>query len=470
VNYNNSDVDYELQSSVCSVTLDDTTIVCATTRPGVGSGLAGRVCQAGQCSARVGLHTIGYTPPSITGVSMSVSGLSTSGSDTVTITGSNFGPTSTSASLIGGSYGPTASEVAFTSCSVTVNHSTVVCVSAPGVGAGHQVAISLAGQASGASGGGNTVSYEPPAITTLAHTPDVPTSGSAVVTITGTNFGPPTVSHAGTWTALGASLSGAYGPYTAASCSVTAMSTRVECVMGAGTGAGHAWTVVVDGQSSPASSDTVSYNTPSISSVAAVVDSATSGGGTVTLSGADFGGMGASASATYGPTGDTAKYTAASCAVTSPHTVVECVAAAGVGSNLRWVLTVDGLQSDVSTGSSAYAQATVTSLSPSSFSTAGTTVITVAGANFGPMSAGSVDVVYGDASSGYQYTALACGVTIAHTTLECQSEAGVGAHHEWRVSIQGVIGVGSGAGVTTSYAKPAITSISAGALSACVRV
>jgi hypothetical protein len=92
--------------------------------------------------------------------------------------------------------GPTLHTAA---CSVVgAGHTTVRCISPPGVGTGYAWSLSVAGQTSAPSA--QTTSYGPPSVTelTVAGTGiaggdepgSVPTAGGATVTLTGMNFGP----------------------------------------------------------------------------------------------------------------------------------------------------------------------------------------------------------------------------------------------------------------------------------------
>jgi hypothetical protein len=90
---------------------------------------------------------------------------------------------------------------------VGAGHTTVHCVSPPGVGTGYSWSLSVAGQSSPFSS--QTTSYGPPLLTAVAvsgpgissgdEAGTVPTAGGATVTVTGTNFGADSSSILVTW-------------------------------------------------------------------------------------------------------------------------------------------------------------------------------------------------------------------------------------------------------------------------------
>ncbi len=73
------------------------------------------------------------TPPIITGITASL--LSTSGGDTITLTGTRLGDIGSS--VVSATYGPTGIEYSATSCFVTMDNTRIQCVSSVGVGAFH---------------------------------------------------------------------------------------------------------------------------------------------------------------------------------------------------------------------------------------------------------------------------------------------------------------------------------------------
>ena len=289
------------------------------------------------------------------------------------------------------------------------------------------------------------------------------TAGSEDVVFTGTNFGfvqpdtPAVVTATYTQPGQGGTS------YDATGCEVTGGSnTQVTCTTVAGVGAGHVWTITVNGESVVVGT-TTSYIAPAITSLVQNDDSATSGGEDVVLTGTNLGNEGARISGVYGRE---LQYAAASCVVTTPHTVITCKTVPGAGALLQWQLTVGG-QASAWSGSlytTSYAKATVTSITAPQLTTAGGEAVRVVGTNFGPganqfatttqNTHHIVTAEYGDnAGDGLWYKA-ACNVLTPHTTIECTSVPGVGANLKWRVTVGGVTGLLSS--VTTSYKAPKV--------------
>jgi hypothetical protein len=125
--------------------------------------------------------------------------------------GDYFGPANLSLPIVatGRQTGAGGGAVVRTSaCSVAgAGHTTVHCVSPPGVGAGYSWSLSVAGRSSPLSA--QTTSYGAPLLTAVAvsglgilggdEPGTVPTAGGATVTVTGTNFGPDTADIVLTW-------------------------------------------------------------------------------------------------------------------------------------------------------------------------------------------------------------------------------------------------------------------------------
>src|SRR5207253_1352185 len=133
-----------------------------------------------------------YVQPVAT-VITGASAMATAGSAGLTVSGTNFGPTSTASPSIVVTYGPTSgSEFTASSCTVTALDTTIHCTSAPGVGNNLKWIVTLGGQA------GNTLttttSYAAPAVTTITGASSLATAVGAPLTITGTSFGPTSLS------------------------------------------------------------------------------------------------------------------------------------------------------------------------------------------------------------------------------------------------------------------------------------
>ena len=135
---------------------------------------------------------------------------------------------------------------------------------------------------------------------------------------------------------------------------------RLECETTEGAGSELKWFVMIGNQVSE--SPSTNYAPPEIERIVGLGsdDASTEGGDRVILIGRNFGPPGSvlrasTASATemqpgkvfldsvsFGPTGS--EYVARSCIVLN-HTGIECETAAGIGRNLRWVVTVEGQSS-----------------------------------------------------------------------------------------------------------------------------
>ena len=164
--YTSSDsIEYSIPSSGCSVSTDQTVITC-TTLAGVGTNTAWTVTVGDQTST-VKTSTISYAAPTISSVTIGSSGttMTTNGGETVTITGTNYGPTSITATVIA-TYGTTGTEYTATSCARSSN-TEITCTTVAGVGASLQWIVNVAGQPSVASTS-VTTSYGPPAITSVS--------------------------------------------------------------------------------------------------------------------------------------------------------------------------------------------------------------------------------------------------------------------------------------------------------------
>lgn len=148
----------------------------------------------------------------------------------------------------------------------------------------------------------------------------------------------------------------------------------------------------------------------------------TGGGDTVIVSGSGFA---QPLTVTYGPS----NYVA-TCNIQSANQL-SCTTSPGVGAGHTWRVTVSGSPA-TSSATTSYAAPAISSFSPQTISTDGTTSVTIAGSNFGPVGT-SVSATYG----GGTYTANACSVTVANTRVVCGTAQGVGTLHTWVLTIGG---------------------------------
>ena len=194
----------------------------------------------------------------------------------------------------------------------------------------------------------------------------------------------------------------------------------------------------------------------------------TSGGQSVVIGGTNFGPVGgvagyASPNASYGVSGTT--YSIASCVVTTAHVELRCDSVAGVGSGLRWVVSVGGQSSALSSASvtTSYAAPVIGSLiavagsdSLSGMPTSGGTRVQLSGTNFGPATGNPVTAR--SIGSGLSWSAAGCVIVTPHTLVECTTSEGFGSGLLWRVSVGGQESIASVD--STSYLAPSISSLS----------
>ena len=159
-------------------------------------------------------------------------------------------------------------------------------------------------------------------------------------------------------------------------------------------------------------------------------------------------------------------YTATGCQVaTGGNTQITCTTAAGVGANLFWTLTVNG-ERVTSTIATAYIAPVITGVSQATVSpTTGGRYVNITGTNLGN-NAAAISVVY---SRTITYNAASCVVVTPNTYVSCQTVAGAGSSHEFKITVGGQSSPWSGVTAVASYAAPVVTAIAAPALSTEVR-
>ena len=172
----------------CVVVVPNTVLSCAVPA-GVGANLSIAVNVAGWPA--LSSRAVSYMPPSITSAARVGGGaLLTEGTDSVVLTGDNFGPAGTqplvsyavNATTLPLLYAPSAT------CVVSTAHSALVCPTVPGVGKGLLFSVSVAGQPSapGIFSPSPQVQYQAPTITAVT-APLLQTAGgeSGVIRLTG---------------------------------------------------------------------------------------------------------------------------------------------------------------------------------------------------------------------------------------------------------------------------------------------
>lgn len=231
----------------CVVTVPSTLVAC-TTVEGVGTGYAFSLSVNGGVSNTAPV-LYDYQVPIVTNfrgdVNRSDTSASTAGGQYLTIVGRQFGPvgTRTDSAL----YSPVDSPgtvFAAVDCVVTLAHTEITCVVAPGGGARLSWTVTIAGQSSSLP----SVSYEVPFVTrigTAAGTSNLNTLGGDVIVISGGGFGRPGYDFV-TPPAGGATVSSSTSRQSGgamSNCHVTFSDVELHCTMPAGSGVG--WTVLV---------------------------------------------------------------------------------------------------------------------------------------------------------------------------------------------------------------------------------
>ena len=356
---------------------------------GAGAGLPFRLVAGNQILLSASLPGVtnpafSYAPPSITMVSVSstfveptdpiatsIGSLPTAGGTLLYVLGNNFGPATDplgAAVPLAVSYGPslTANTYFMTGCARLAGaaaHTRLTCLSAPGVGTGLRLSLSVAGTAAAGPTNGSVVSraglaYSPPSVVSLSGSgaSNGPTTGGAQLVVMAFGTGP-----------VGSLPDGAvtFGTpgllrFTATQCTVLvphvgATPGQISCLTPPGTGGNLVVQLVVGGQYAPLYNTTrVSYGAPVItafervSSTDSITAFGTPGNETVLIDGMNFGpadGI-AAITATYttlrfggGPTAPqpplSLLLSATGCVVSQAHVQLRCTTAAGAGANLQ---------------------------------------------------------------------------------------------------------------------------------------
>ena len=266
--------------------------------------------------------------------------------------------------------------------------------------------------------------------------------GYSALYVSGAGLGPTARRLVGTGAAITATIvtaTFASGTY-AATCQVVLANTVLRCVVPAGVGKDHTWTVTVGGVWSATSSAKTGYFPPTITAVlksgANPVDNTTQvvttrGTDMVVVRGFNFGPSAANTvQLSYGRTSLAAfEYLAIPCTWTVAQYEVQCPTRQGVGAGLKWVLTIGSQLSAVFADSAVqYRPPTITSIVAPVMATEGGEMdaLIVNGTELGPVWTASSDLetTYAVDHNSTYYTvfrASACRVSAAnpHGTLIC---------------------------------------------------
>ncbi len=351
--------------------------------------------------------TFNYLPPTLSGI---VGSILTSGTGVVTISGSNFGANSG---------GNSVTKISSTGALATFNiqswsHTSIVGVFPAGSGVKNNVLVTSGGQQSNVL---VDIKYPAPSVSSVS-----PTSGNVGgnIVIQGNNFGT-----AGTATIGSLTVTTSGWTHTGISGTIPDGFLFNQPIQ-----------LVVDGQTSN-TDVTFSFAGPSITDVKPVIGS-TSGSTQVTLTGVNFGASGAKSSVTLG-TGASSVV----CTISSwTSSTIIFLTPAGQGTSI--LITVSTLNS-VTTSASAtfsYSAPVISSVTPATINTDGTSLVTVAGSNFGTAPV----VTLGGIVCAQQ--------SKSHTEVVCSAPSGVG------TSIAVVLSAGGqAASSTVSYTAPSISSL-----------
>ena len=341
-----------VDSATCRVTKPHTEITC-TSVAGIGKNHQWVVDVQGQVSA-ISTATTSYQPPVL--YSMSGPGAfnaATDGGEMIYLNGDYFGVQGQAPDPIVLNYGRQNFHTFTTTCTVMITQTVLSCPTIPGAGFNFSYVVTVDGQSSSTDNemGNFLGSYSPPVLFAISPVADLRTPGREIISIIGTNFGPPAA-----WNQIVAD----YGDdmtsglsdatrFPAFGCNVTVAHTKIECWTTEGAGSAHAWLVTVSDQVNRMPS--TSYGAPQIHSIESLPAGGmrTDGGDVVLIKGANFGptSIGSSTgsfleSVTYGADGT--GYKAKDCSVLA-HDTVRCTTVAGTGANLFWQVTTKGQKS-----------------------------------------------------------------------------------------------------------------------------
>jgi len=267
--------------------------------------------------------------------------------------------------------------------------------------------------------------------------------------------------------------------------------TIVVCRTVEGTGQGHKWIITVNnndhtppqtngGAGNATSAAKTTYQAPEITSILNATAMPTTGHQLVTLTGTNFGPAGRTfIQLFYGPT-EGLGYSSlpGSCSVLTAHTQVTCYTSPGVGTDLGFVVEVDGLRSAYHTGGYSFDQPTVWYvLGESEMHTAGGEVVVITGENFGAatgigagagvpgLEGGLVASYSNEDNADDPYIAVGCMVTKPHTEVTCRTAPGIGRDYTWTLHVGGRASVFDGSTMpdgafrVSSYMRPVVMAV-----------
>lgn len=405
-------------NNATSYNVDSATQITAVAPAGSAGTVDVRVTNNAQTSAIAAADQYTYvTPPTAT--SLDVTAGPTTGGTSVTVTGTDFVPGSTSVT-IGGTVVPAAS--------VTVNSATSLTFSTPVHAAGSvAVTVTTSGGTTGAVPGGFTYLNTP---TTASLAPAFGTSaGGTSVTVSGSNF------------AVGAT-SVTIGGTTVPASSVTVNSSTSLTINTPAHAAGNvAVTVTTSGGTSNAVAGGFTYEDAPTAASLTPTAGPTGGGTSVTVTGTNFvaGDTGVTIGGTTIPVASVTVNSATSLTFSTPAHVAGNVAV--------FVSTSGGSSGNVAGGYTYVAAPTVTSIAPISGPGGGATPVVITGTNF----TGATTVTFGATAATFNIDSA--------TQITATSPAGSGLV-DVRVTTAGGTSATTAADQFTYIPAPTVTSIS----------
>jgi hypothetical protein len=311
--------------------------------------------------------------------------MSTAGFTIVDIVGANIGvdPNAVSISYSGGSPGLARRtyEPPRNSCTIVISGARIRCATSPGVGTGYRFVVNVGDAASSPSV--HTLSYGPPSLASVSGPGALLASagGGSVIFLSGSNFGP--VDGNTSLQAWAVPAADTTLMFSGVDCMVVEAHTTIQCTISDIMGASLTWMVVVEGQNN--SLPISSAAAPSIYRVAfeaGVARALTSGGSPIHIEGINFGARADRTSVSITTPGGTS--TATDCELVARDKALRCSLPPGVGVISFVSVSVLGQSCNATVTGLAYALPTVSTVSPSSWST-DVTVMTVRlkGSGFG---------------------------------------------------------------------------------------
>ena len=432
------------------------------------------------------------------------------GGETINFTGTDMGPKDadkSSQTVVTATFvGPDNVIYTAKSCTVSVANTAIECITPPGIGVDHEWTLSVKAPNSveWSKVADDTTSFMPPEITGIEQDEAMPTDGGSLVTLTGLNFGVDyrectkkcasgvkkacgdecvDVGTVCTETVLGTacdefpdyfvsdSVVVRYGPseeevrrYGCDNAKVSNSGSTITCESAIGVGKDFYWQAWV-GTKEPkgkhikdSAQSSVAYHSPKSSYIPPLIESVTSAADLknnkeddsteITVTGTNFGAEDGQITLSYGHEGDPpTKYSAQNCKIEEDHTKMVCGSVPGVGTDMKFHMTVAGLPSNTFQSTIKYTPPLIKPLSlgiknavsgqgATAANTRGGEEINIFGENFGPVGDTFLpSMTYGP--TGTEYTATDCVVRNSFSKIRCIGAPGTGYGHKVKIEVGG---------------------------------